>query len=80
VVSWRGATGHCATAGELVEAVLAVEALRSGRLPGTVGLVDPLPAPGRDLPTATVEGTGRAILVLAAGLHGEAQAMVFGRP
>ena len=35
VVAWRGATGHCALASEVGEVVLAVEALDSGRLPGT---------------------------------------------
>ena len=76
IVAWRGATGHCALASELAEVVLAVEALRRGRLPGTVGLNDPLPNSGRLLPTASTEGSGRAMLVIAAGLQGEASAVV----
>jgi 3-oxoacyl-[acyl-carrier-protein] synthase II len=76
-VSWRGALGHTALAAELAEVVLAAEALRTGRLPGTVGLAEPLPA-GRPLPTEPVGGDGRAVLVLTAGLQGEAAAVVVG--
>jgi 3-oxoacyl-[acyl-carrier-protein] synthase II len=76
VVSWRGATGHCALASELAEVVLSLEALRAGRLPGTAGLRDPLPAARRDLPRDATEGDGRAVLVLSAGLQGEAYAVV----
>ena len=76
IVAWRGATGHCALASELAEVVLAVEALRRGCLPGTVGLDDPLPNSGRLLPTAPTEGSGRAMLVIAAGLQGEVSAVV----
>jgi len=76
IVAWRGATGHCGLASELAEVVLAGESLRRGCLPGTVGLVDPLPTFGGLRPTNSIEGSGRAMLVIAAGLQGEVSAVV----
>lgn len=76
IVAWRGATGHCALASEMMELVFAMEALRGGRLPGTVGLLDPLPCAGHSLPTVATEGSGRAMLVITAGLQGEVAAVV----
>lgn len=76
IVAWRGATGHSGLASELAEVVLSIEAVRAGRLPGTAGLVAPLSVPDHPLPTKATEGPGRAVLVLSAGLQGEASAVV----
>ena len=80
IVSWRGALGHCALAGEAIDLALAGKALAEGRLPGTVGLLTPLEsAQGRVREDAT-SGREPAILVLSAGLQGGAAAWVVARP
>lgn len=78
-VCWRGAVGHTALAADAVDVVLAADALRTGHLPGTVGLETPLPDAGRPLPGPEgVELGAPGMLVVSAGLRGQAAAAVLG--
>jgi 3-oxoacyl-(acyl-carrier-protein) synthase len=76
VVSWRGATGHLASAGDLVDVVIAAEALASRALPGTAGLASPLAPP---VSREAVRGDASGVLVVGAGLEGQAFAAVLAR-
>ncbi len=78
-LSWRGAVGHTALASDLVDLVLAADALRTGRLPGTVGLVTPLESAGRPVPVDGVDAETGGVLLVSAGLRGQAAALVLGR-
>ncbi len=77
-VSWRGALGNTPLASELVDVVLALEALRVGVVPPTAGLVRPLDGaevvrrepfaperPGALVLTAGLTGNTAAVLVVA---------------
>ena len=73
VTSYRGATGHMALATELADLVLAVDILASSMVPATVCTSKALsPA----VATEPISTTGDAILVVTAGLQGEAGAIV----
>lgn len=78
-VSWRGAVGHTALAADAVDVVMAADALRTGRLPGTIGLTTPLSDAGRPIvgPEGCDLGSG-GVLVVSAGLRGQAAAVVLG--
>jgi 3-oxoacyl-(acyl-carrier-protein) synthase len=76
VVCWRGAFGHLALAADLADLVVAAAALTARSLPGTVGLREPLePRVAR----SAVTGDAAAVLVVGAGIHGEASAVVVTR-
>lgn len=79
VVSWRGAMGHLALAADLADVVLTMKGLATGTLPATVGLGEPLAVEAPPIPTDAVTGEACAVLVLGAGIHGEASAVVVAR-
>ncbi len=77
VTSYRGATGHMALASDLADLALAIEVLDRGDVPATVGTTTPL----SPVVTTTCTPTeGDAVLVISAGLQGEASGIVIGRP
>ena len=79
-VCWRGAVGHTALASDLVDLVLAADGLRTGRLAGTIGLRTPLADAGRPIAGAAgVEVGSGGVLIVSAGLRGQASAAVLGR-
>jgi len=78
-LSWRGATGHTALADDLVALVVATAGMKAGRLPGTVGCREPLAIGGRAIATSAIETTGKGVLLVGAGLWGQATATVLGR-
>lgn len=76
-VSWRGALGNAALGGEIVDLVLAVEALHRGTVPGTVGCSNPLDASVEISPFPCQQ---YAALVVTAGMHGDVTAVVIAKP
>jgi 3-oxoacyl-[acyl-carrier-protein] synthase II len=80
VVAWKGATGHMTLASDVGEAALAARGLSEGVLPGTVGFERADPGFEDVAVSATaVRGAGAGVLVLCAGLDGQAAALVLGR-
>jgi 3-oxoacyl-(acyl-carrier-protein) synthase len=78
-VCWRGAVGHTALASDVVDLVVAADGLRAGSLPGTVGLRTPLADAGRPIVGAQgVDVRHGGVLVVSAGLRGQASALVLG--
>ncbi len=67
--------GHSLGAGGLVDVVLALESLRTGQVPGVVGLRTPLD--DRVL-ASTAQLNPRSVAVLAAGFGGFNAAVVLG--
>jgi len=75
-VATKGALGHTGSAAPALDAALALQAFASGRLPPTVTGGPPLAgAEGRFARTAEACPL-RRVLVLAAGAHGGAGALV----
>ena len=80
VVSWRGAMGAAAVGSDVAEAAIAVRALAEGVLPGTPGFAESEPGfEAIRVSAGAVRGPGAALLLLAAGLDGQASALVLAR-
>ena len=80
VVSWRGAMGAAGVGSDVAEAALAVRALVDGVLPGTPRFaVVEAGFESVHVAASPVRGAGGAVLLLAAGLEGQAAALVLGR-
>ena len=75
ITGTKGALGHSLGAGGLVDVVLALESLRTGQVPGVVGLRTPLD--DRVL-ASTAQLNPRSVAVLAAGFGGFNAAVVLG--
>jgi 3-oxoacyl-[acyl-carrier-protein] synthase II len=81
VLAAAGQLGECLGAGGALSALLALESLRSGRLPGIAGLDEPDPAlPPTDLAAASRPLRGRVALVTALALDGPAAALLVALP
>ncbi len=79
-VSWRGATGHTALADDLVSLAIATQGMERGSLPGTVGCREPLAVASRRVATDAIPvSDNKGVLLVGAGLWGQATATVLGR-
>jgi len=81
ITATKGAIGHTLGAAGGIGAIAAIQAMREGRIPPTLNLVDPAPeAAGLDLtPLAAKSRDVRATLVNAFGFGGQNAALVFRR-
>jgi 3-oxoacyl-[acyl-carrier-protein] synthase II len=76
LVATKGALGHTRGAAPVVDVVLATRAIETGVLPPTVSRAPLLSSFEGRLPDAPVRGSPSTVLVVAAGSHGGAGALV----
>ncbi|MEQ2010007.1 MAG: beta-ketoacyl-[acyl-carrier-protein] synthase family protein, partial [Limisphaerales bacterium] len=75
--STKAVTGHCLGASAVLEAVIAIQAIREGRLPGTTHCGTPDPAVKLSLPRGSTEARASSALSVSAGFWGNQAALVF---
>ena len=75
--STKAVTGHCLGASAALEAVIAIQALREGRLPGTANCETPDPEVKLNLLRASAEVRVSSALSVSAGFWGNQAALAF---
>ncbi len=75
--STKAVTGHCLGASAALEAVIAIQAMREGRLPGTANCSALDPSVKLNLLRASLAAPAESVLSVSAGFWGNQAALVF---
>ena len=75
--STKAVTGHCLGASAALEAVISIQAIREGRLPGNANCGTPDPEVKLNLLRASLAAPVKSVLSVSAGFWGNQTALVF---